>query len=50
MAGAALILGIAIGVLVTLGVQDLKRKIRRRIRKLTRPQVRGQIKNGRRVR
>jgi len=49
MAGIAVV-GILIGVFLTLGVQSATRKIRARVRKFLKPVVKGQIKNGRRVR
>jgi hypothetical protein len=48
MAGMA-VAGIVLGVFLTLGVQSAARRIRARVRKLLKPQVKGQIRNGRRV-
>jgi hypothetical protein len=49
MAGMAVV-GIILGVFLTLGVQNATRKIRARVRKFLKPVVKGQIKNGRKVR
>jgi hypothetical protein len=48
MAGMAVV-GIVLGVLLTLGAQSAARKVRARVRKFLKPQVKGQIRNGRRV-
>jgi hypothetical protein len=48
MAGMAVV-GIVLGVFLTLGVQSASRKIRARVRKFLKPRVVGQIRNGRRV-
>jgi hypothetical protein len=43
------VVGLVAGALLTVGAQNLKRKIQRKLRKILRPQVKGQIRNGRRV-
>ena len=46
---AVAITGLVLGALITIGVQDLHRKLRRKLRKLTSPHVHGRIRHGRRV-